>query len=189
VTAGLEHPAYWRRTGTGWERRRFARWEPLPMDEPVAHVCFYEADAYARWAHQRLPTEAEWERAARWTPEGQSRPWPWGTEAAGRGRANLWPGAGHPLPVGSLPEGASPAGVLGLIGDVWEWTSSDFQPYPGFEAFPYAEYSAPFFGGTSKVLRGGSWAAAPVAVRASFRNWDLPIRRQIFAGFRCARDA
>jgi iron(II)-dependent oxidoreductase len=154
----------------------------------VAHVCFYEADAYARWAHRRLPTEAEWEKAARWTPHGASI-WPWGEAPPGPENANLWPLIGHPLPVGSFPRGASACGALGLIGDVWEWTSSDFQPYPGFQAFPYAEYSTPFFGSSCKVLRGGSWAVAPVAIRASFRNWDLPIRRQIFSGFRCARDA
>jgi len=189
VAAALEHPAYWRRNSTGWERRRFGSWEPLPLEEPVMHVCFYEAEAYACWAHQRLPTEAEWERAARWTPEGTASTWPWGESPPGPEHANLWPVCGHPLPVGSFPRGASACGVLGLIGDVWEWTSSDFQPYPGFVAFPYAEYSTPFFGNSSKVLRGGSWAVAPVAVRSSFRNWDLPIRRQIFSGFRCARDA
>jgi gamma-glutamyl hercynylcysteine S-oxide synthase len=189
VEAALEHPAYWRRSGTGWERRRFGRWEALPVHEPVAHVCWYEATAYARWAQRRLPTEAEWEKAARWTPSAQPRRWPWGEEAPGPEHANLWPLVGHPLPVGNFPRGASACGALGLIGDVWEWTASDFLPYPGFQAFPYAEYSTPFFGPASKVLRGGSWAVAPVAIRASFRNWDLPIRRQIFAGFRCARDA
>jgi gamma-glutamyl hercynylcysteine S-oxide synthase len=189
VEAALEHPAYWRRSGTGWERRRFGRWEALPPHEPVAHVCWYEANAYARWAQRRLPTEAEWEKAARWEPSAQPRSWPWGEEPPGPERANLWPLVGHPLPVGSFPRGASACGALGLIGDVWEWTASDFLPYPGFQAFPYAEYSTPFFGPGSKVLRGGSWAVAPVALRASFRNWDLPIRRQIFAGFRCARDA
>jgi iron(II)-dependent oxidoreductase len=187
--AGLSHPGYWRRSETGWERRRFGRWEPLPPDEPVSHVCWYEADAYARWAGRRLPTEAEWEKAARWTPDGRVPTWPWGDAAPGPETANLWPVAGHPLPAGSFPRGASACGALGLIGDVWEWTASDFLPYPGFRAFPYPEYSAVFFGPAHKVLRGGSWAVAPVAIRASFRNWDLPTRRQIFAGFRCCRDA
>jgi len=187
--AGLEHPAYWRRADRGWERRRFGLWEPLPGGEPVIHVCWYEADAYARWAGRRLPTETEWEKAARWNPDGKAAPWPWGEEPPTAERANLWPVAGHPLPVGSLPDGASPCGALGLIGDVWEWTASDFEPYPGFRAFPYPEYSQVFFGTGLKVLRGGSWAVAPVAARSTFRNWDLPIRRQIFAGFRCARDA
>jgi iron(II)-dependent oxidoreductase len=91
--------------------------------------------------------------------------------------------------VGSYPEGRSADGVWGLLGDVWEWTASDFGGYAGFRSFPYREYSEVFFGTDYKVLRGGAWASAPVAVRNSFRNWDYPIRRQIFAGFRCARDA
>ena len=101
------------------------------------------------------------------------------------------PRAGHlqPAPVGAYPAGASPLGIHQLIGDVWEWTSSDFAPYPGFAAWPYREYSEVFFGPEYKVLRGGSFAADRVACRGTFRNWDYPIRRQIFAGFRCARDA
>jgi gamma-glutamyl hercynylcysteine S-oxide synthase len=189
LEAELAHPAYWRRAAEGWERRRFGLWEPIVPEEPVAHVCWFEAEAYARWVGKRLPTEAEWEKAARWTPQDETAAWPWGDAPPDAERANLWPVAGHPLRVGSFPGGASASGVLGLIGDVWEWTSSDFGPYPGFEAFPYREYSEVFFGGDYKVLRGGSWATAPLAARCSFRNWDLPIRRQIFSGFRCARDA
>lgn len=94
-----------------------------------------------------------------------------------------------PSPVGAYPEGLSSDGVWGLLGDVWEWTSSTFAGYAGFEAHPYPEYSEVFFGPEYRVLKGGSWASAPVAVRNSFRNWDYPIRRHIFAGFRCARDA
>ena len=101
--------------------------------------------------------------------------------------ANLGQRHLEPAEVGAYPAGASPLGVHQLIGDVWEWTSSDFSPYPGFSAFPYREYSEVFFGGDHKVLRGGSFGTAPVACRGTFRNWDLPIRRQIFAGFRCAR--
>jgi len=189
VTAALEHPAYWRQGQHGWERRRYGQWEALRPDEPVVHVCWYEAEAYAAWVKRRLPSEAEWEKAARWTPAGAVSRWPWGEGEPSPQRANLWPRAGRPLPIGSFPAGASACGALGLIGDVWEWTASDFLPYPGFQAFPYPEYSQVFFGGGYKVLRGGSWAVAPVAARATFRNWDLPIRRQIFAGFRCARDA
>jgi gamma-glutamyl hercynylcysteine S-oxide synthase len=186
---GLEHPLFWRRGVDGWERRRFGQWEVLPSAEPVCHVCWYEADAFARWAGRRLPTEAEWEKGAASTPEGVSRRWPWGDAPPDSTRANLWPAAGRPAPIGALPGGASACGAEQMVGDVWEWTASEFQPYPGFRAFPYAEYSAVFFGPEYKMLRGGSWAVAPDAVSTTFRNWDFPIRRQIFAGFRCARDA
>ena len=159
------------------------------MDQPVQHVCWYEADAYARWAGKRLPTEAEWEKAAAWDPEREAaRRFPWGDTWAGD-RANLGQRRHQPTPVGSYPSGASAYGVQQMLGDVWEWTASDFTPYPGFRAFPYPEYSQVFFGPEYKVLRGGSWATDPSACRTTFRNWDYPIRRQIFAGFRCARDA
>jgi iron(II)-dependent oxidoreductase len=176
--AGLVAPGFWQREGsTGWTRRRFGRTEPVPPDEPVQHVCWYEADAFARWSGSRLPTEAEWELAA---------------DGAASEDANLWRDGPHrfaPGPVGARPGGASRWGVHHMLGDVWEWTSSDFGGYPGFRPFPYREYSEVFFGPDYKVLRGGSWATHPSAVRTTFRNWDYPIRRQIFAGFRCARDA
>jgi iron(II)-dependent oxidoreductase len=188
--AGLTAPLSWRREGGLWLRTRFGHVEPVPPDEPVQHVCWYEADAYARWAGKRLPTEAEWEKAARWDPvTGRSRRYPWGDENPTPERANLSGRHLRPAPVGAYPRGASPLGVHQLIGDVWEWTSSDFSGYPGFVAFPYREYSEVFFGSDYKVLRGGSWAVDPVACRGTFRNWDYPIRRQIFCGFRCARDA
>ncbi|GAA0330115.1 ergothioneine biosynthesis protein EgtB [Actinoallomurus spadix] len=184
---GKRSPAFWRRENGQWLRRRFGRIEPVPLDEPVQHVCWYEADAYARWAGKRLPTEAEWEKAASWDPEtGRKRRLPWGDTGE---HANLGQRMMRPAPVGAYPEGASAYGVRQLLGDVWEWTSSDFHGYPGFRAFPYKEYSEVFFGGDYKVLRGGSWATHPLACRTTFRNWDHPIRRQIFAGFRCARDA
>jgi iron(II)-dependent oxidoreductase len=154
------------------------------------HVCFFEAQAYAAWAGRRLPTEAEWEKAARFDPAtGRSRRFPWGDEAPEPRHANLGQRHLSPAPVGAYPEGASPLGVHQLIGDVWEWTSSGFHPYPGFAVFPYEEYSQVFFGGDYQVLRGGSFGTDRAACRGTFRNWDHPIRRQIFSGFRCARDA
>jgi iron(II)-dependent oxidoreductase len=190
VSAELTAPLFWRREGTQWWRRRFGVDEPVPLLEPVQHVSWYEADAYTRWAGKRLPTEAEWEKAARWDPAtGRSRRYPWGDADPEARHANLGGAHLRPAAVGSYPDGASPLGVHQLIGDVWEWTASDFTRPPGFVAFPYREYSEVFFGDDYKVLRGGSWAADRSAVRGTFRNWDYPIRRQIFSGFRCARDA
>jgi len=188
--ARLTAPLYWRREGAGWVRTVFGVTGPVAPAEPVLHVSWYEAQAYAAWAGRRLPTEAEWEKAARFDPAaGRSRRYPWGdadptTELANLGQRHL-----RPAPAGSYPGGAAPCGARQLIGDVWEWTASDFLPYPGFSAWPYREYSEVFFGDEYKVLRGGSFAVGPVACRGTFRNWDYPIRRQIFAGFRTARDA
>jgi len=140
---GAEPPMYWERDGDAWIHTAMGLREPVDPDAPVVHISWHEADAFARWAGKRLPSEHEWEAA-------------------------------HDR--------------LGGVGQVWEWTSSDFLAYPGFEAFPYREYSAPFFGDEYKVLRGGSWATHPSVMRPSFRNWDLPRRRQIFSGLRCARD-
>ncbi|MFF0029280.1 ergothioneine biosynthesis protein EgtB [Streptomyces avermitilis] len=184
----IEAPLYWRREQGQWLRWRFGVTEPVPPNEPVLHVCWYEADAYARWAGRRLPTEAEWEKAARHDPvTGRSTRYPWGDADPTPEHANLGQRHLRPAPAGSYPAGASPLGVRQLIGDVWEWTSSDLEPYPGFTAFPYKEYSEVFFGPEHKVLRGGSFAVDPVACRGTFRNWDYPIRRQIFSGFRTAR--
>ncbi|WNG22575.1 ergothioneine biosynthesis protein EgtB [Cystobacter fuscus] len=186
---GARHPLFWLpQPGGRWWRRRFGWEEPLPPDEPVQHVSWYEADAYARWAGKRLPTEAEWERAASGLAPG-SRAFPWGDSPPRAEQATLGGDTWGPSPVGAFPAGTTPEGVSGLLGDVWEWTSSTFGGYLGFQAFPYREYSEEFFGTDYRVLKGGSWATAPVAARNSFRNWDYPQRRHIFAGFRCARDA
>jgi iron(II)-dependent oxidoreductase len=187
---GLNAPEFWQRDGDTWTRRRFGHVEQVPADEPVLHVCWYEADAYARWAGRRLPTEPEWEKAARHDPAtGRSRRYPWGDADPGPEHANLGHRHLRPAPAGSYPAGAAPCGARQLMGDVWEWTASDFSPYPGFEPFPYKEYSEVFFGPDYKVLRGGAFGVGDVAGRGTFRNWDYPIRRQIFAGFRTARDA
>jgi iron(II)-dependent oxidoreductase len=198
LVAGLEHPGFWARTPAGWQRRRYGRLEPLPPLEPVQHVCWYEADAYARWAGRRLPTEAEWEMAASWDPGagiGVKRAVPWAASSRSAAdtvsRACLWYEGRRfgPDEVGAHPDGASPHGALDMLGGVWEWTASDFVGHPGFTSFPYREYSEVFFGSEYKVLRGGSWATHPLAISTTFRNWDYPIRRQIFSGFRCAQDA
>jgi gamma-glutamyl hercynylcysteine S-oxide synthase len=141
---GAEPPLYWERDGGGWVLTRMGGRDPINPAHPVLHVSWHAADALARWAGKRLPSEYEWE-AAQPQLEG--------------------------------------------VGQAWEWTSSDFLAYPGFEAFPYREYSEVFFGDEYKVLRGASWATHPDVARPSFRNWDLPQRRQIFAGIRLAEDA
>jgi iron(II)-dependent oxidoreductase len=189
--ANLAAPLFWERGGAGhWLRRRFGVTEPVPAAEPVMHVSWYEADAYARWAGRRLPSEAEWEKAARFDPvSGRSRRYPWGDAEPTPARANLGQRHLQPASAGSYPQGAAPSGARQLIGDVWEWTASEFLPWPGFVAYPYKEYSEVFFGTDYKVLRGGAFSADPVACRGTFRNWDFPIRRQIFAGFRTARDS
>jgi iron(II)-dependent oxidoreductase len=187
VEAGLERPEFWTDAGT---RRRFGIEEDVPPDEPVQHICYFEAAAFAAWSGARLPTEVEWEKACAWDPAaGARRAWPWGSSPPGAELANVGGLGLRPAPIGAYPAGASAYGVEQLIGDVWEWTSSDFTPWPGFTPMIYRDYSQPFFGGDYKVLRGGSWAVAAAAIRPSFRNWDHPIRRQIFSGVRLAWDA
>ena len=183
----VERPLYW--TADGRERS-FDRIAPIDPSLPVMHVSWYEADAFARSRGRRLPAEAEWEKAASWEPQSETkRRYPWGDESPDVRHANLDQLAFGPAPAGAYPAGASPCGALGMIGDAWEWTGSEFTGYPGFRAFPYAEYSEVFFDRGYRVLRGGSWASRPRAIRTTFRNWDWPQRRQIFAGFRCAVDA
>jgi gamma-glutamyl hercynylcysteine S-oxide synthase len=175
----ITHPLHWT-DGHEW---RMGRLEPLDPDKPVVHVSWFEADAFARAYGARLPTEHEWEKAATWDQQAHRirPPSPYA--------ANLDQRSFGTHPVGAYPQGASPCGALGMLGDVWEWTSTDFTGYPGFRAHPYREYSEVFFGGGYKVLRGGSWATARRVATPHFRNWDLPQRRQIFSGVRLAWDA
>jgi iron(II)-dependent oxidoreductase len=174
---GAERPVYW---GPEETRRDFDRWVPLEPHRPVINVCWHEAEAYARWAGRRLPTEAEWERAA------GPRRFPWGDEPPTPERANMdWRAMGC-VDVGALPAGDSPVGCRQMIGNVWEWTATTFGPYPGFEPDPYREYSEPWFG-TRKVLRGGSWSTPSRLIRKTWRNFFPPHRRDVWAGFRtCA---
>lgn len=164
----ITRPLFWEEDGE--TARRFDRLEELRDDEPLVHVSAHEADAFARWRGARLPTEAEWEHAA--ALHQTAEPVLGGTTFG-------------PRPAGPAEHGE----VRGLTGDAWEWTSTEFTGYPGFAAFPYPEYSEVFFDRGYRVLRGGSWATAPCVARRTFRNWDRPERRQIFAGLRCAEDA
>ena len=188
-----EHPAYWRREGNDWLRRNFDEWVTLDERLPVIHVNWHEADAYCRWAHRRLPTEAEWEVAAsaEASTNGRKlaeykRQYPWGYDPPTSDRANLdWRAIGC-IPVDALPAGDSAFGCRQMIGNVWEWTASDFEPYPGFVAGPYKEYSAPWFG-DHKVLRGGCWVTRSRLIHNTYRNFYTPDRRDVWAGFRtCA---
>ena len=188
--SGANAPKYWKRGREGWTVRVMDRVRPVDPRRPVCHVSYYEAEAFARFAGKRLPTEAEWEAAATWDPlAGSKRSYPWGEAAASPDRANVDALSFGTAPIGSYAANGSPVGCYGMIGDVWEWTSSSFRPYPGYETFPYPEYSEAFFGDEHKVLRGGAWATRTGAIRGTFRNWDYPIRRQIFSGLRCVRDA
>ncbi len=183
---GHQAPLYWfRRDGQWW--RRDLRGESTILeayDEILCHVTYWEAEAYAKWRDARLPTEAEWEHAARFGGRWN----PWGDAPATPEMANVDQTAWGPSRIGAYPEGRSALGVEHMIGDVWEWCSSGFEPYPGFEAYPYDAYSKVFFGGDYKMLRGGAWSARAGCAHATFRNWDHPYRRQIFSGIRLAKD-
>lgn len=200
---GAEHPVYWRRVDAAgapvWERRHFDRWTPLEPHRPVSHVCFYEAQAFCRWARRRLPSEAEWEAAAVGQPAGagetgrsalavERRRFPWGGEPVTAARANVDWVHGDTVDVAAYPAGDSAFGCRQMLGNVWEWTASSFEPYPGFEQDAYRDNSWPWFG-SRMVLRGGAWATRGRLLRATLRNYFTPDRRDVFAGLRtCALD-
>ncbi|MDH3239677.1 MAG: SUMF1/EgtB/PvdO family nonheme iron enzyme [Alphaproteobacteria bacterium] len=188
--AGAEHPVYWQRNGPGdWLVRRFDRTLPLPPDEPVIHVNWFEAAAYCRWAGLRLPTEAEWEAAALGEPAADGtlspfkRRYPWGAAPPDPSRANLDGRALGPVDVAALAAGDSAFGCRQMLGNVWEWTADTFNAFPGFAADAYKEYSAMLFGDT-KVLRGGAWTTRGRMIHGTYRNYFEAHRRDVFAGFR-----
>lgn len=193
--AGAEFPVYWRRESSGrWLRRDFDQWVELQERVAVIHVNWHEADAYCRWAGRRLPSEAEWEMAASCepTPDGRGvsehkRRYPWGDQQPTPDRASLDWRAGGCIVVDALPASDSAFGCRQMVGNAWEWTSTEFGPYPGFVAGPYKEYSEPWFG-DHKVLRGGCWATRSSLIRNTYRNFYTPDRRDVWAGFRtCAQ--
>jgi len=184
------HPVYWLREDNQWLRREFDRLVPLHPQLPVLHVNWFEADAFCRWAKRRLPSEVEWEMAASLALNSNGnenkRRFPWGEEPATPTRANLDWQAGGCIDVSALRESDSSSGCRQMIGNVWEWSATDFNPYVGFKAGPYKEYSAPWFG-DHKVLRGGCWATRSRLIHNSYRNFYKPDRRDVWAGFRtCA---
>ena len=191
----LDHPVYWHREANGrWQQRVFDQYAPLRENLPVIHVSWYEAEAYCKWAGRRLPTEAEWEIAASAVParDGRGlspdrRHFPWGDDPPNPERANLdWRNLGL-VEVGAFATGDSAFGCRQMIGNVWEWTADNFQPYPGFTIDPYKEYSKPWFD-THKVLRGGCWATRSLLIRNTWRNFYTPDRNDVWASFRtCAR--
>ena len=187
--SGAECPVYWRSHDDGWQRRVFDTWRELEENVPVVHVNWYEADAWCRWAGRRLPTEPEWEVAALAEVEGDTltgtrRRYPWAdSPEPSSERANLDGDGGGLWPITSAAAGDTPAGCRQMLGNVWEWTASDFLPYPGFVVDPYEQYSKPWFG-CRKVLRGGCWMTRARMLSPTWRNYFTPNRRDVFAGFR-----
>ncbi|MEO0373897.1 MAG: SUMF1/EgtB/PvdO family nonheme iron enzyme [Cyanobacteria bacterium P01_A01_bin.17] len=169
----VTHPRYWNLAGM--------------ENHPVCGVSWFEADAYARFVGKRLPTEAEWEKAASWHPELATRQvYPWGAEAPNHQRCNFGGRQGQTTPVTQYPQGQSAYGCYDMLGNVWEWTDTWFHPYEGYVSFPYEGYSKAYFDNQHRVLKGGSWAVQAPVLRCAFRNWYYPATREHFAGFRCA---
>ena len=187
---GWESPLYWRRDGALWRERRMFGEDGLVPQLPLTGVSWYEAEAYAAFAGKRLPTEAEWEKAAAWDESaGARRRFAWGDEEPSTQVCNFGFRFWGTTPVGSFPAGASAYGCEDMTGNVWEWTSTPFEGYPGFEPFPYPEYSETWFDGDHRVLKGGSWATSRSVLRNSFRNFFRRHFRIAFAGLRLAEDA
>jgi ergothioneine biosynthesis protein EgtB len=188
---GIRHPAVWRTEGRGFTQQTL--FEDVPLDRagdwPV-FVSWAEASAFCRWRGSRLPTEAEWHRAAYGTPGGAVRSYPWGDNPPEAHRGNFGLRRWSPTPAGRFPEGASAWGVLDLVGNGWEWTATPFGPLPGFTPYirTYPGYSTDFFDGRHYVLRGASWATDETLIRRSFRNWFQPHYPYVFAKFRCVRN-
>jgi ergothioneine biosynthesis protein EgtB len=181
----LAHPAFWIRSGAHWQYRGMFEHLPLPLQWPV-YVSHAEASAYARWAGKALPSEAQWQRAAYGTPDGGERTYPWGDAPPHAGSGNFDFQGWDPVPVGACPKNRSAFGVMDLLGNGWEWTSSPFAPFDGFRPFAsYPGYSANFFDGRHYVLKGGSARTAACLLRRSFRNWFQPHYPYVYAGFRC----
>ena len=179
-----QHPLFWTSGGDGWYECRFGDEARLEPWHPVAHVNWYEAEAWCRWAGRRLPTEAEWEMAATLEPAtGRKRRFPWGDAAPRPEHANLDYRAGSTVDVRALPAGDSSVGCRQMIGNVWEWVDDTFEPYPDFVCDPYQEYSQPYFG-KKKVLKGGAWTTRSRLIRATWRNFFVRHRRNVLAGFR-----
>jgi ergothioneine biosynthesis protein EgtB len=183
-------PQYWELRDGVWMIRGLPGLHPAKdkANEPVSHVSFYEASAFAKWAGKRLPTEAEWEKAATFAPvTGERRAFPWGNEVADDTRANLFENSlWAPAPIGAFPAGQNSYGCQQMIGDVWEWTTSDYVPYPGFKS-EFDEYNDKWFV-NQKVLRGGSYATPRSHIRSTYRNFFHAHERWMVSGFRCAKD-
>ncbi|HEV7799140.1 MAG TPA: ergothioneine biosynthesis protein EgtB [Pyrinomonadaceae bacterium] len=183
-------PLYWELHEHTWMIRDFAGLHPaeIKANEPVSQVSFFEASAFAKWAGKRLPTEAEWEKAAAFDPQTRRQmAFPWGNDAVDSSKANLFEnGIWAPAAIGSFPDGQNSYGCQQMIGDVWEWTTSDYVPYPGFKS-EFDEYNDKWFV-NQKVLRGGSFATPQLHIRSTYRNFFHAHERWMVSGFRCAKD-
>jgi gamma-glutamyl hercynylcysteine S-oxide synthase len=191
---GYQNPEWWSQAGWEWQQIEqviqplYWRDNPTWDNHPVCGVSWYEAEAYARFVGKRLPTEMEWEKAASWNATiGRRHIYPWGDEEPRLQLCN-YDGFKHgTTSVDAFPDGQSAYGLYDTLGNVWEWTASWFDAYPGFQSYPYTGYSQVYFDNQHRVLRGGSWATRSWSLRCSFRNWYHPTIRQILAGFRCAK--